>query len=157
MLWVNAVPIAQIEYTIMQHYFDRNASGPISGVIARTRDVVETIMAVAAELHPTASLADLIEFLPLQLESGVTMPHAALIQAGAALRREDYIRLHQAGLRTYEDIDAADTDQLLHLLGDDPVAVASLRSAVEALKSPIAVPSLGELLDAPESPSVACR
>ena len=150
MLWVNAVPMAQIEYTIMQHYFDRNASGPISGVIARTRDVVETILAIAAELHPTAPLSDLIELLPLQLEFGVAMPHAALIRAGAALGRQDYIQLYQAGLRTYADIDAIAAEQLLHLLGDDAAAAGSLHSAVETLKSPASVPSLGELLGPPE-------
>jgi replicative superfamily II helicase len=149
MLWVNAVPMAQIEQTIMQHYFDRNASGPISGVIARTRDVAETIMAIAAELHPAATLADLIELLPIQLEFGVTMPHAALIRAGAVLRREDYIRLNENGLRTYQDIDAADAALLLRLLRDDTTAAASLRTAVDALKSPVIVPSLTELLGPP--------
>jgi replicative superfamily II helicase len=149
MLWVNAVPMAQIEQTIMRHYFDRNASGPISGVIARTRDVVETIMAIAAELHPAAPLAELIDLLPIQLEFGVTMPHAALIRAGANLRREDYIGLNENGLRSYQDVDAADAGQLLRLLGGNATAAASLRSAVDALKSPGAAPSLSDLLGPP--------
>lgn len=150
MLWVNAVPMAQIEQTIMKHCRDWNASGPISGVIARTRDVVETIMAIAIELHPAAPLADLIEFLPIQLEFGVTMPHAALTHAGANLQRADYIRLNDNGLRTYEDIDAADPEQLLRLLGNDGAAAASLRTAVDSLmKSPDSTPSLGDLLGPP--------
>jgi helicase len=149
MLWVSGVPMAQIEQTIMQHYFDRNASGPISGVIARTRDVAETIMAIAAQLHPTATLTDVMELLPIQLEFGVTAPHAAVIRAGADLRREDYIRLNENGLRTYQDIDAADAEHLLRLLRDDSTAAASLRTAVEALKAPTIVPSLSELLDPP--------
>lgn len=149
MLWVNAVPMAQIEQIIMRHYRDRNVSGPISGVIARTRDVAETIMAIAAEIHPTAALDELIELLPIQLEFGVIMTHAAIIGAGAELRREDYIRLYENGLCTYQDIDAVDAEQLLRLLGDDETVAASLRTAIDALKAPAAVPSLTKLLGPP--------
>ncbi|HRD59640.1 MAG TPA: DUF4375 domain-containing protein [Nocardioides sp.] len=56
LLWVNGVRMAEIEAFVMQHYFDRNASGPIGAVVNRTRDVVETIMEIAVVLHPTAVL-----------------------------------------------------------------------------------------------------
>jgi ATP-dependent DNA helicase len=146
LLWIRGVPLAQIEESVMQHYFDRNASGPIRAVVSRTHDVLDTVVAIAAELHPTADLADLAELLPVQLELGVPVESARLALAGADLQRDDYRRLQAAGLTAPEAIVQADDSTLLTLLRNNRSSLESLRDAAVSLQQKAAEPTLEELL-----------
>lgn len=148
LLWVNGNPMSDIEYQVMRHLPNRDASGPIGGVVGRTRDVVDTILAMAGELHPTAPTAELEELLPIQLEVGIASGHARLVRAGAELRREDFIQLTAQGLLGWQDIAAASDERLLALIRHDADALATLRRAVQALDEPSG-PSLDDLLGPP--------
>lgn len=154
LLWTSGTPMNQIEVHVMQHLPNRDASGPISSAVARTRDVVDTILAIAGELHPTAPVAELEELLPTQLEIGVSDEHARLVRAGAQLRREDFIQLAAHGLSTWQDVAAVEDERLLPLVRHDADALSSLRRAVEALDAPSS-PTLDELLGPVESPDDA--
>ncbi|SDI89782.1 Replicative superfamily II helicase [Frankineae bacterium MT45] len=146
LLWTSGVALGQIEQYVMRHYFDRNASGPIGGVTSRTHDVIGTVLAMIAEIHPTVDIENLVNLLPIQLELGVTPASARLALAGADLRREDYMRLTQAGLFELDDIAGAGDDLLLPLVHDDLASVRSLRAAVTKLRSAAPLPSLDQLL-----------
>lgn len=148
LLWVNGVGMDQIEAFVMQHYFDRNASGPISAVAARTRDVIETILDIAQELHPGAVLNDECLELPLRLELGITQDCVPLVRAGAELSREDYRRLHDGGHLASGPmgLNDLDDDQLLDLLGRNEAKVEAVRRAIREISDAPQPPSLDDLL-----------
>jgi helicase len=146
LLWTNGVPLGKIEQFVMQHYFDRNASGPIGSVVSRTHDVVGAVLAMAAEIHPTGNITNLIRLLPVQLEIGIPEGLAPLAIASADLRREDYLRLSNGGLTTAEVIDQADNKTLLPLLGGNAEMLASLRNAIELSRKTPVVPTLEDLM-----------
>ena len=116
---------------------------------ARTKDVIETVIGIATELHPTADLARLAALLPAQLELGISANFAPLAVAGADLSREDYLRLADAGLTTPELVGEADDDKLLGLLNGDRDRLRSLREATTTVSEAAATPSLNDLLPAP--------
>jgi replicative superfamily II helicase len=146
LLWVGGVPLRDTEQHVMQHYFDRNASGPIGQVVSRTHDVIGPVLEIAGALHPTADLLELVEFLPVQLELGLPASVAPLALAGANLRREDYLRLHHSGLTTPDAIARADDDALPNAIGNNRDRLRSLQHAVESLHGTQATPTLNELL-----------
>lgn len=154
LLWVNGVPISQIETFAMQHHKDRDASGPIAQVVARTRDVVDTVIDIATELHPSVALNGEFADLPLRLELGVPQSCVELARAGADLRREDFQRLVElghlnAGPAALRDVD----DQtLLDLLGGDRYRLRSLRLGLEANDASSDVPDLDDLLPSESKP-----
>lgn len=148
LLWVNGVPMSQIEMFAMTHHKDRDASGPIAQVVARTGDVIDAVIDIAIELYPAvASDAELMD-LPLRLELGVPQSCVELARAGADLRRDDFRRLVEgryldAGLAALRDVD----DQtLLDLLGGDQSRLTSLRQALEDVSTSPDVPDLDDLL-----------
>jgi helicase len=156
LLWVNGVAMSQIETFVMQHYFDRNASGPIAQVVARTRDVIETIMDIASELYPAVPLDPDSADLPLRLELGIPQACVDLAHSGADLRRDDYRSLvdegHLAngvsGLREMSD------EALLELLGGDRRRLTTLRAALNDLELSAKTPKLDDLLPAtPDDPA----
>jgi helicase len=146
LLWIGGVPLRDIETHVMQHYFDRNASGPIGRVVSRTHDVIDTVLAIAETVHPTAELMNVPELLPVQLELGIPTSVASFALAGPDLRREDYLRLHQLGLTTPDAIQQAEETTLLKALADSRDRLRSLQKAVESLRQAETVPSLDELL-----------
>jgi replicative superfamily II helicase len=148
LLWTNGVPAGQLEQTVMQHWKDRNAIGPVRAVASRTHDVIGTIVSIATELHPTADLTRLASLLPAQLELGISTGHAPLAIAGADLQREHYLRLAQGGLANAEAILQVDDETLLDLLGGDSQRFNRLREAATEVRQSDAVPSLDDLLPA---------
>jgi replicative superfamily II helicase len=148
LLWVNGVRVSQIETYVMQHHRDRNASGPIAQVAARTRDVIETVLDMATEIHPTLVLDAERTSLPLRLELGIPHSCVALARAGADLRRDDYRALDDAGLldEGAAPLSEVDDDHLLDLLGGDPDRLARLRQASADIAAEAEVPDLDDLL-----------
>jgi helicase len=149
LLWTNGVPASQLEQTVMQHWKDRNAIGPVRAVAARTHDVIRTIIGIATELHPAADLTRLAPLIPAQLELGISTGHAPLAIAGADLQREHYLRLAQGNLVDAEAILQADDEKLLGLLGGDAKRLKSLRDAASNVQQTAAAPNLDDLLPAP--------
>jgi hypothetical protein len=93
LLWMNGVPSEQLERMVMQHYFDRNAIGPIRAVASRTQDIIGAVLDMAAVIHPGADLARLANLLPVQLELGIPADLAPIALAGAGLTSENYLNL----------------------------------------------------------------
>jgi replicative superfamily II helicase len=149
LLWMNGTPAAQLERIVMQHYFDRNAIGPVRAVASRTQDVIGAIIDMAAVIHPTADLARLSELLPVQLELGIPAELTPLAAAGAELVREHYLGLVQAGLNTPERINQADDDELLKHIGGTSQRLRTLREAVKQHLEDAALPTLAEALPPP--------
>jgi helicase len=149
LLWMNGVPSEQLERIVMQHYFDRNAIGPIRAVASRTQDVIGAVLDIVAVVHPNADLARLANLLPVQLELGIPADFAPLALAGAGLTRENYLNLMGAGLRSLEQISAADDDTVLKCIGDSRQRLRSLRQAVQQTAEADAVPALDEALPPP--------
>lgn len=151
LLWVNGVPVSQIETYVMQHYRDRNASGPIAQVVARTRDVIETVLDMATEIHPTLVLDAERANLPLRLELGIPHSCVELARAGADLRRDDYRALNDAGLLNEgaASLDDVSDEDLLGLLGGNRDGLVRLRQAYADIAEQVEVPDLDELLPAP--------
>ena len=85
LLWMNGVPSEQLERMVMQHYFDRNAIGPIRAVASRTQDIIGAVLDMAAVIHPAADLARLANLLPVQLELGIPADFVPIALAGAGL------------------------------------------------------------------------
>src|SRR5688572_3829053 len=71
LLWMRGVPAADLEPALMRHMPGRDAVGPVRAVTSRTRDVMDTVVAIAREVHPEAELDALGRMLPVQLELGV--------------------------------------------------------------------------------------
>jgi len=149
LLWTSGVPAAQLERTVMQHWKDRNAIGPVRAVAARTRDVIETVVGIARELHPTSDLNRLSTLLPAQLELGIPADLVPIAIAGADLQREHYLRLADAGLTTPEMIGQTDDDKLIVLVNGDAGRLRSLREAVIKVSEAVSAPSLDDLLPPP--------
>ncbi len=149
LLWMNGVPSEQLERIVMQHHFDKNAIGPIRAVASRTQDVIGAVLDIAAVVRPNADLARLANLLPVQLELGIPAHFAPLALAGAGLTRENYLNLMGAGLRSLEQISAADDDTVLKCVGDSRQRLRSLRQAVQQTAEADAVPALDEALPPP--------
>ncbi|CBG70025.1 putative helicase [Streptomyces scabiei 87.22] len=149
LLWTNGVAAAQLERTVMQHWRDRNAIGPVRAVVNRTHDVIGTIIGIATELHPVADLTNLSFLIPAQLELGIPAGLASLALAGAGLEREHYLRLTESGFTSAEVIDKTEDAQLLELLGGNIERLRALRNAVSEVLGRDAEPSLDDLLPDP--------
>ncbi|WP_330266265.1 DEAD/DEAH box helicase [Streptomyces griseorubiginosus] len=151
LLWTNGVASAQLERTVMQHWRDRNAIGPVRAVVNRTRDVIGAIISIATEIHPAADLTSLSFLIPAQLELGVPAGLASLALAGASLEREHYLRLTENGFTSAEVIDKLEDAHLLELLSGDAKRLRMLRSAVGEVLNGDTEPSLDDLLPDPAS------
>jgi helicase len=149
LLWMTGLPAAQLERLVMQHYFDRNAIGPIRAVASRTHDVIGTVTAIAAMIHPTADLSRLEALLPVQLELGIPADLTPLAIAGADLPREHYLGLVEAGFGTPDLIGQAGDDVLLKCLGSDNRRLETLRAATREVLEEAAAPTLAEALPPP--------
>lgn len=149
LLWMNGTPSAQLERIVMQHWKDKDSIGPIRAVASRTQDVVGVIIDMAMVIHPTADLGRLAELVPVQLELGIPADLVPLALAGADLTREHYLSLVSAGLKTPEQIDAADDDTIKGCIGNAPQRLRTLRTAVRKALEEKAAPSLDEALPPP--------
>lgn len=151
LLWMSGVPAASFEPALMRHMKDRDAVGPVRAVASRTRDVIDTVIAIAREVHPEADLDALAEMLPVQLEIGVPADVVWLAKlAGGTLPRQTYLDLSAQGLAAPADVVAASDDVLAAFVGDSQEAARRLRTwAEQGMQTTDDVPSLDELLGMP--------
>jgi len=149
LLWSNGVPSAQLERTVMQHWRDRNAIGPVRAVTSRTRDVIDTVIGIAYEIHPATDLDKIASILPVQLELGIPAGLAPCAIAGANLQREHYLGLISEGITTLDLIAQSDDEKLLQFIAKDESRLRSLRDAVARAVEIAAEPTLDDLLPPP--------
>lgn len=151
LLWTTGIPAASFEPALMKHMKDRDAIGPVRAVTSRTRDVIDTVIAIAREAHPEAELDALAELLPVQLELGVPANIVWLARtAGAAIPRQAYLNLSNRELTSPDAIHAATDEVLMECVGDRQEAIHSLRAwAEQSLQVTDDVPSLDDLLGLP--------
>jgi helicase len=152
LLWMNGTPAAQFEPLIMQHLPGRDAVGPVRALTSRTRDVIDTVIAIAQEIHPNTDLDKLADVLPVQLELGVPLEVVPIAKvAGATLPRQVYLNLAAGNLTNPEAILNADHDTLAHCVGNNLDLVVHLRRLAEQAStvSQDIIPSLEELLSLP--------
>jgi hypothetical protein len=145
LLWINGTPTSDLESVLTQGMDDQHAIGSVRRVAARAHDLIETVVGIAAELHPAADLASVSRDMPAQLELGIAETFAPLAVSGAGLEREHYLALRAAGLGTPELVGRASDDELLKHLGSAH-RLGTLRAAIDALAVAAAIPSLDDLL-----------
>jgi helicase len=151
LLWMGGVPAARFEPTLMKHMKDRDAVGPVRALTSRTRDVIDTVIAIAQEIHPQAELDALADSIPVQLELGVPAAIVPLATVtGGTLSRQVYLDLVTHNLADVQAIIDARDEDLIQCVGSDPEAVARLRRlAVRASSKDEDAPTLEELLSPP--------
>ena len=118
LLFMSALPMAEVEAQLLQHTPERSAAGPIRQVAARTRDVIGVVANIATFYGKTLSDDAAVDDLMLQLEVGV--PRTALTltrELGVELTRGDYLALLNAGIVDWEHVDAAEDETLVNLVG----------------------------------------
>ena len=117
--WTKLISMDQLERLLLSTANRRKPIIPVASVLGRTRDVIDTIVELAGEVHPMARQGDLAQ-LPLQLDHGVPSAYADLAaRAGDALDRWDYQCLWRHELRHPEAIAETDPATLATILGDD--------------------------------------
>ncbi|MEV6349906.1 DEAD/DEAH box helicase [Actinoplanes sp. NPDC051851] len=145
LLWINGTSSGELERFLTDGLSDHHAIGPVRAVASRAHDLVETVLGIAAELHPAADLTTLGRHLPVQLELGIAEVFAPLAICQAGLAREHYLALQAAGFTNPELIARASDEELLKHLGSAG-RLTALRTAIDALTAARAVPSLDDLL-----------
>lgn len=117
-LFMSEQPMGQIERTLLQHYRDNSAAGPIRAAAARTRDVIDTVIRVAIFRGKFISDEDAADDLPLRLEIGLPtsmVPVARVL--GPMISRAQYLDLNQRSLHTPEAVLEFGEEELTALLG----------------------------------------
>ena len=145
LLWINGTSSGDLEQVLTHGLPDHHAIGQVRAVASRAHDLVETVLGIAAELHPAADLTAVARHLPVQLELGIAEVFAPLAVCQAGLAREHYLALHTAGFADPELIAQASDEELLKHLGTAD-RLDTLRTAVDALAAAQAIPSLDDLL-----------
>lgn len=121
LLFMSSRPMREIEHTLMEHYFDRNAAGEIRSVASRTRDVLNAVFQVALfesrPIDPELNSDD----LGIQLELGLPNELVNLARlVGAELNRGEYLALLNKGLISQDQVLAADMGELTSIIGIGP-------------------------------------
>ncbi len=133
LLFMSALPMAEVEAQLLQHTPDRSAAGPIRQVAARTRDVIGVVANIATYYGKTLSDDAAVDDLMLQLEVGVPRNVLTLTrELGVELTRGDYLALLNAGIVDWEHVDAAEEETLVNLVGP-PKGGLLKRAAAERL------------------------
>jgi len=143
--WMNGAPIETIELQLTQHLRQQGGvAGAVRSVADRTRDLLPAVGAVIRELVPDRPVNDLVERTMLRLELGVPVELVELVQrTGVTLARAEWLRLHNAGHSTVEQVLALSVDQLTDVLG----SANSAERLCEATEHANEVPSpVGEVV-----------
>lgn len=110
--------MAEIERNLLQHTRDRSAAGHIRAVAARTRDVIDAVIQVAA-LQGRTFGANVVDNLGLQLELGLPTEALGLAHVlGAEVGRGDYLALLSAGVIDEKQLRELPEADLKRIVGD---------------------------------------
>jgi replicative superfamily II helicase len=128
--WVRNVPLPQIENGLASASWAD--AGPVRQVVLRTRDVIETVIDAAAQVHPDVDLGA-FAFLPAQLDFGVCRGLAAVaLHADGRLTRWHFLRLLSAGIGTSVAVLGAGDELLASSVGAELVATLKAAAALAA-------------------------
>jgi predicted transcriptional regulator len=123
--WVRLVSMTEIEAMLAGRGATRIV--PINLVLGRTRDVIDSVVRLALELHPSSNRPELVQ-LPVRLDHGVPAAFGELaVRAGRTVDRWDYRCLWRHGLRDVESVLEFDAAALAVALGDDLGKAATVR------------------------------
>lgn len=122
--FASAMPMASIEFQLMQHLPDRSAAGPIRAVAARTRDVMDAVATICRVRGVTFVDEDHIAQLGIRLEIGLPAELGALAsELGASISRVDYLNLLSRSISTTDQIRSMPDEQLTEILGEATASI----------------------------------
>ena len=115
----SSLPMASIEFDLMQHLPNRSAAGPIRSAAARTRDVIDAVATICRVRGVTFANEDRVTQLGIRLEVGLPPELGPLAaELGSAIIRVDYLNLLSRGISTTDQIRSLPDEQLNEILGD---------------------------------------
>lgn len=118
--FASSMPMASIEFDLMQHMRDRSAAGPIRAVAGRCRDVIEAVATICRVRGANLADEDRIAQIGVRLEIGLPAELGALAaQLGTSLTRVDYLSLLNAGISTVDQIRSLPDEELKRIIGDE--------------------------------------
>lgn len=128
LLWITDKQVAEIEATLMQHYFDKSSAGAIRAVVARTCDILPIVASIAEILHPELNLSDKVSKLLLRLELGIPSSIIELAEVlGRTLNRGEYLELPKKGINSIDQFINTDEQVLLSVLSLDKIEEAKFK------------------------------
>jgi replicative superfamily II helicase len=151
LLWTSDYRLREIEAILTRHVRESAAAGQLAQVVSRTGDLLPLVTGIAQVLHPEKDFATRTGVLLTRLEIGVPADLDELTQlAGDALTRADYLALRRAGIRSVDDVVAADDDHLASVLNGAMLKVLRLREAALSPRPVVqALDTSGPLLPPP--------
>jgi len=118
--FASAMPMANIEYDLMQHMRDRSAAGPIRAVAGRTRDVIDAVATICRVRGATVADEDAIALLGLRLEIGLPAESLELAAIyGTTFTRTQYLDLLSRGVTKVEELMGLSDAQLKDIFGEE--------------------------------------
>lgn len=132
-LWVNGLPMEQLEQCLNQHLCNRSGlAGTVRSVAERTRDLLPAVAAVVRLLDPEHAVDELVTRTMLRLEFGIPAELVELASVlSTPLTRPQWMRLHSAGLITIAAVEQQSVDDLTTIVGDRRAAETVLRELGE--------------------------
>lgn len=128
LLWITDKQVAEIEATLMQHYFDKSSAGAIRAVVARTCDILPIVVSIAEILHPELNFSDKVSKLLLRLELGIPSSIRELAEVlGRTLNRGEYLELSKRGINSIDQFINTDEQVLLSVLSLDKIEEAKFK------------------------------
>lgn len=128
LLWITDKQVAEIEATLMQHYFDKSSAGSVRAVVARTCDILPIVTGIAELYYPELNLSENVSKLLLRLELGIPSPISELGEAlGRILNRGEYLALSKSGINNVDQFINTDEQVLLSILSLDKIVEAKFK------------------------------
>lgn len=131
--WTDGIAVEEIENRYSANAFVRVGHGDIRGLADATRFYMASAARIAAVVHAGAGpQEDEIELHLKRLDLGLPAEALSLTELGIGFDRGEYLALHQAGLRTLEDLEALPEAQLASLVGSG--RAEEIRSLLSAMR-----------------------
>jgi helicase len=116
--WITGQPLEQIEATFSANPYQGIGHGDVRRIADATRyHYGSAYQIVSLLLMQNGPDQDAVEKLLRQLEVGIPEDALELLNLPVSLTRGDYLELHKAGIKTPNDVWAADRDKLETILG----------------------------------------
>jgi helicase len=130
-MWIAGVAMDSIERQLNQHLRSQDSrAGAVRAIADRTRDLLPAVAAVIREIDPANPVDDLVDRTVVRLEFGIPAELADVLQAlDADIGRLEWLRLHERGLYSLEDLRLLSVEQLRDVLGTE-IAATRLQAAI---------------------------
>jgi helicase len=128
--FASSMPMASIEFDLMQHMRDRSVAGPIRAVAGRIRDVIEAVITICRVRGAIFAEEDRVGQIGVRLEIGLPAELGSLAsQLGTSLTRTSYLNLLNHGISTPDQIRSLSDEELDAIVGSE--AAKLVRQALE--------------------------